>query len=152
MKSGIGAAHALGHTIFCQLNLSVRTILGLGTSDGEQNERVQSLLIGYIRQLKYSTPLNFRRFLRHILDFVNSEKVVRIYSALRKRLNDARDWMGTSSAKVFDLWAELRSSGVLEIEDTTRVQDALTLNEICSSCTDNMHRLQVLRKYFYQLV
>jgi len=85
MKSGTGAAHVLGHQLRCQLYDSVRTLIGLGLTDGENNERVQSMLVNYVRQLKYQSPINFRKFLEAITDHVNSVKLEKIGATLRSR-------------------------------------------------------------------
>ena len=85
MQSGTGAAHVLGHQLRCQLYDNVRTLLGLGLTDGENNERVQSMLVDYVRQLKYQSPLNFRKFLEAITDHLNSLKLENIGATLRMR-------------------------------------------------------------------
>ena len=63
MPSAIGAAHVLGHTIKCQIELSARHTRGLAMTDGENNERFQSFLVRFRSQLKYSSPINFMRTL-----------------------------------------------------------------------------------------
>ena len=51
MKSGVGIGHVLGHQILCHLTKSARTIVGFGTTDGENCERFQSYLVYFKNQL-----------------------------------------------------------------------------------------------------
>ena len=95
---GIGAGHVIGHQIKCQLNLWVRHLLGAGTTDGENNERLHSRVIGFVRQLKYRSPVNFRRLLGHILDHLNFEKATQIGTILKKRYTNAVKLRAESSS------------------------------------------------------
>lgn len=107
MTSATGAGHVIGHRLMCQLYDSVRNKLGLGTLDGENNERVQALLIGYVRQLKWSLPLNFRALLRDIVDHLNFEKLRGFAQALKSRYTRALKVKAESAAVAKQLARDL---------------------------------------------
>ena len=125
MAHGVGAAHVLGHKLECQLNLSARSMLGVGTCDGEGNERVQSLFVWYVTQLKYASPLNFRRFLSCLTQHLNYVKLLGIGKALHLRRKGADSLLKLSSAEAAFICQEIST-----------IRATVISEEVCSSFTD----------------
>ena len=142
MPSATGVAHVLGHQLRCQLFDSARCILGMGITCGENCERAQSRLIGYIRQLKHCGPLRFRELLASIVEHNNHEKILELPTLLRNRYRRAIKLRTESIARCSDhvlKLPELIQSECSEAVDIHNVwEEALQhvsalLSQVCAS-------------------
>lgn len=135
-KLGMGAAHSYGHLLKCQLNLSVRNVLGMGTTCGENNERAQAQLIGYIAQLKYALPINWRKDMDAITSYLNAEKFWTLRAALKSRWDKALELLHTALVDADDEAAKLK---ILVHADCPDAEKAM---RIWGECRTRMIQLQ----------
>ena len=69
-------------------DFAARLVVRLGLSEGENSERVQSLLVKHVAPLKYMKPINFQIALDLIVIKINRTKLMNLPKALKRRRRD----------------------------------------------------------------